>query len=105
MSDETCSYVNCTNKVSYIVTFGGMHYLMCKAHFRKLINNLTKIAVAYGKANMNSFSVRKERGKIRLISPKKVKREKFLKLLEKMKKHEGIKSNYLATISSNLKTR
>jgi len=64
---------------------------------------MTKIAVLYGGSELKDLKIRKERGRIRIISSRKVSKEKFLKQLEKLKKYEGVKRRYIASFSATFK--
>ncbi len=105
MSEHTCNYVNCQNRASYIVTFNGRHYQLCKTHFKRVVNAMTKIAVLYGSSELEDLKVRKERGRIRIVSTRKVSKEKFLKHLERLKKYEGVKKRYVASFSTISKNK
>ncbi|GEM_PF-1522274 len=105
MSEHSCNYVNCENRASYIVIFNGRQYLLCKTHFKRVVTGLTKIAVLYGHSKLEDLKIKKERGRIRLISSRKISKEKFLKQLERLKKFEGVKRHYIASFSTLSKRR
>ncbi|RLE70383.1 MAG: hypothetical protein DRJ45_05260 [Thermoprotei archaeon] len=67
MSKFLCKYVNCDRPAVIIIMFNEMEYPLCRRHWNKLEDVLTKISLKRGEASLNSIKVRKERGRIRFI--------------------------------------
>jgi len=67
LSEDVCSYVNCSNKAYLAVVVGGNRYPLCKRHYRLLVNRLVRIALRYGRASLEEFEIKKERGKVRFV--------------------------------------
>lgn len=67
-----CMYVNCDVEAEYALSMGQDNIYLCKNHFSKLANILKRIALYYGSASLSDIDLRKERGKVRFISKKKI---------------------------------
>ena len=60
-----CEYVNCDAEGAVIVVLQGRMYHMCKKHFRRLLRAMERRAKRR-EVSLDDFTVRKERGRIRL---------------------------------------
>lgn len=67
MSEGICSYVNCDNRAYLAVVVGGSRYPLCKRHYRLLVNRLVRLALKRGRASLEEFEIKRERGKVRFV--------------------------------------
>ncbi len=67
MSEGICSYVNCDNRAYLAVVVGGNRYPLCKRHYRLLVNRLVRLALKRGRASLEEFEIKRERGKVRFV--------------------------------------
>ena len=60
-------FVNCDNRAYLAVVVGGSRYPLCKRHYRLLVNRLVRLALKRGRASLEEFEIKRERGKVRFV--------------------------------------